>query len=85
MADGPAGGTGSLPYAHIQCGPEPLGKHAFLMLLRGEELGFHLFRGKDSVLETFAFTPLTESGGEGSVSRGPCSLPIPSSQSFQIR
>lgn len=82
MADGPAGGTASLPCAHVQYGPELLGKHAFLTLLRGEELGV---KCKGCILETFMSTPLTESGGEGSISCGPCRLLIPSSQSFQIR
>lgn len=63
----------------------PLENMPFSCSSEVKNLGLYLFRGKDSVLETFAFTPLTESGGEGSVSCGLYSLPIPSSQSFQIR
>lgn len=49
-ADGPAGGTRPLPFAYVQCGPGPLGKLAFLTLLRGEDLSV-VYKGR--VLETF--------------------------------
>lgn len=47
-----------LPLAHVQCGPEPLRKRAFLILLRGKDLGV-MYKG--SILEAFASRPLIES------------------------
>lgn len=86
MADWPPGGRGSVPFAHVQCGPDSLEN---VTLLRGKELGGVVYKVR--ILAAFAFIGPTDSAKlirRGSLSVRcllPAVQPASSSQSFPIR